>query len=152
MTKFLQLILSLLAIAGAAPTGLAGEMTLTDRASIINAHTIVLRGQSIRLWGIIAPVRDEPGALESRTGAWRLFQDHIVTCHMPKNWGKGQAIGKCEAAGLDLGAVLVSSGFARDCPAISGGHYRVHEQRAKTRGEVLAAAHSLPNTCETLRR
>ena len=125
----------------------AREITITDRASVIDAQTIVLRQVAIKIWGIVAPVRQEAGAMRSLIGAWELFQDHIVTCHLPENWGKGQPIGKCEAAGLDLGAVLVSSGFAKDCPAISGGHYRQHETKAIQNGHLLSVDYRVPGTC-----
>jgi endonuclease YncB( thermonuclease family) len=127
----------------------ASEQTITDHAEILDGQTIRLRQVVIKLWGIAAPVADEPGASMAAIALYRLYDRNIVTCHMPSNWGAGAAIGKCEAAGFDLGAVLVSNGFALDCPAVSGGHYRVHEQKARARGTIFLTGYELPTHCHT---
>ncbi len=127
----------------------AGEQTITDHAEILDGQTIRLRQVVIKLWGISAPVADEPGASMAAIALYRMYDRNIVTCHMPSNWGGGAAIGKCEAAGYDLGAVLVSGGFALDCPAVSGGHYRIHEQKARAKGAVFLTGYELPTHCRT---
>lgn len=127
----------------------AGEQTITDHVEILDGQTIRLRQVVIKLWGISAPVADEPGASMAAIALYRMYDRNIVTCHMPSNWGGGAAIGKCEAAGYDLGAVLVSGGFALDCPAVSGGHYRIHEQKARAKGAVFLTGYELPIRCRT---
>jgi hypothetical protein len=128
---------------------LAREQTITDNVEILDGQTIRLHEVVIKLWGIAAPVADEPGASMAAVALYRLYDRNVVTCHMPSDWGHGEAIGKCEAAGYDLGAVMVSSGFALDCPAMSGGHYRIHEQKARAKGTIFLTGYELPARCRT---
>ena len=56
-------------------------------------------------------------------------------------------VGRCWAGGVDLGEALVRAGFARDCPAFSGGAYAQAEAAARAEGRDLVARYALPGYC-----
>jgi len=132
-------------MAGAA----AAQETVTARAQVVNGDTLRLDGHAIRLWGIAVPEPNRPDGLRATIGLFRLIDGRIVSCHL--NDGRDPHAlywGKCEAGGLDIGALMVDGGFARDCTAQSNARYHIQEQRAHAKGSDITATFALPATCD----
>lgn len=143
MIKMLSVAtLTVLVGAGAA---LAAEETVTARAAVIDGGTLRLDGHAIRLWGIAVPPPNKPEGMRSTIELFRLIDGRIVSCHM--EGGGSPRIGKCEAGGLDVSALMVDNGHARDCVAQTGARYRIQEQRARSRGSQIGDTLELPPHC-----
>ena len=83
----------------------------------------------LRIWGIDAPEKDtEPGRL-----AWQALSGFIdggeIVCEPMGRGGYGRTAVRCRVGrnGPDIARLLVEGGYARDCPAFSGGAYRAFE-------------------------
>lgn len=131
----------------AAGTALAAEETVTARAAVVDGGTLRLDGQAIRLWGIAVPPPNKPEGMRSTIELFRLVDGRIVSCHMEEPRSAGVRWGKCEAGGLDIGALMVDNGHARDCVGQTNARYRIQEQRARSRGSQIADTLELPPHC-----
>jgi len=93
-----------------------------------DGDTIVLNLDTpIRLQGIDAPEVKERGGLEASEAMRKLVKNKNVTCLMDGSKTHDRKVGICLLNGQDIGAILISSGLARDCPKYSGGRYHVIE-------------------------
>lgn len=113
---------------------------IVGRASVIDGDTFETRGQRIRIWGIDSP---ESAQLCHTAGKpWRCGQqaalalsDHLgqrtVVCVERDRDRYGRIVGKCSVAGQDIGAWLVSNGWALDWATYSGGSYSSHQATAE---------------------
>jgi micrococcal nuclease len=137
---------SVLLAAGAAAAE-PGE-TITARAQVLDGATLKLDGYAIRIWGIAVPAPTRADGMRSTIGLFRLIDGRIVTCHVNNERDGPAYLGKCEAAGMDIGALMVDGGYARDCPAQTNARYRIQEQRAHDKGSELASSFALPGYCE----
>ena len=140
-------------LCAAAAIGMASparaQETVTARAQVVDGGTLRLDGHAIRLWGIAVPEANRPDGLRATIGLFRLIDGRIVSCHL--NDGRDPHAlywGKCEAAGLDIGALMVDGGYARDCTAQSNARYRIQEQRARDKGSDIVATFELPPSCD----
>ncbi|MBI3514448.1 MAG: hypothetical protein HY060_10350 [Proteobacteria bacterium] len=136
------------ALVCAATAAAAAEQTVTARAQVLDGHTLKLDGHAIRLWGIAVPAPNKPEGMRATVGLFRLIDGRIVSCHLNDERDHQAFWGKCEAAGMDVGALMVDGGFARDCTAQSNARYRIQEQRARDRGSDLTATFALPSGCD----
>jgi endonuclease YncB( thermonuclease family) len=130
---------------GTAAAG-AAEETVTARAAVVDGSTLRLDGHAIRIWGIAVPPANKPEGMRATIELFKLIDGRIVSCHM--EGGGSPRIGKCEAGGLDVGALMVDNGFARDCVAQTNARYRIQEQRARSRGSQIADTLELPPHCK----
>ena len=106
-----------LCVAGAAWAGPEG------RVAVVDADTIRLGGETVRLFGIDAPEVDQtcrrPDGAVWRCGAWargearRLFERRQASCTGRERDQYGRLVATCTIDGQDMGAVLVSQGLAR---------------------------------------
>jgi len=133
--------------AGAAAAAEPGD-TITARAQVLDGATLKLNGYAIRIWGIAVPAPSRPDGMRSTIGLFRLIDGRIVTCHVNNEHDGAAYLGKCEAAGMDIGALMVDGGFARDCSAQTNARYRIQEQRARDNGSELTKSFILPVYCE----
>ncbi len=107
----------------------------------------------IRLRGIAAPEdhrgNREPGGSEARQHLARLVDGREVTCQLDGTTaGRSQRpVGICYLGGEDIGALQVRAGYARDCPAFSGGRYAGAEAEARAAGRDLSRGYALPGYC-----
>lgn len=106
-------------------------------ARVIDGDTIHLKVADkivkVRLLGVAAPERDEPGGAEATRFVQRLAQGREVRCELDGTRSKSRVVGTCfvgEAGGEDIGAAVIAAGLARDCPRFSGGRYRALEPPA----------------------
>lgn len=135
-------------LAAGSPAGaveLTGE-TLSGWAQVVAGDTILMNGRALRLIGVAVPASTAPGGVAARIGLYRLVDSRIVICHLTSQRIGPALLAGCEAGGYDIGAMLVDRGYARDCPAISNGRYRVQEARAKAAGHA-PAAFPMPPEC-----
>ncbi|MGG2362378.1 thermonuclease family protein, partial [Salmonella enterica] len=85
--------------------------------------TIHIGDRRIRIWGIAAPELHEPGGREAKTYMAELVALGRVSCIDSGGRSHNRIVAMCSVRRLDLGAEMVGSGLARDCPAFSGGIY-----------------------------
>lgn len=113
---------------------LAGE-TISGSARARDGDTIVVAGVPVRLNGVAAPERSEPGGHEATEAMVRMITGKLVTCDLTGERTHDRMVGVCYVDGVDLGAAIIGAGHARDCPAFSAGRYAAVE---------VAASRTLP--------
>jgi endonuclease YncB( thermonuclease family) len=95
--------------------------TVTGRASVIDGDTIKIHGTRIRLFGIDAPESDQPCLIKGRSvhcgqQATTALSDKInnrtVACHRKDIDRYGRIVATCAVAGEDIGAWMVTRGWA----------------------------------------
>lgn len=113
----------------------AGQALLIGPARVIDAGTVEIYGQRVRLWGIAAPPRayrcgGGDGAWPCGVAAAEALASFLgrrtLTC---QRQGERRVI--CEVGEEDVGAWLVRRGWALDRPQESGGVYRNEQRRAE---------------------
>ena len=122
------------------------EQEITGIASVIDADTIEIHGQRIRIFGIDAPegrqtCRDAQDK-EYRCGqiGANALDEHLQTsqpirCQKKDNDKYGRMVATCETAkGEDIAAWLVRNGHALDWPRYSRGRYREEQRLADQEG------------------
>jgi endonuclease YncB( thermonuclease family) len=95
-----------------------------------DGDTIVFGNQPIRLNGIAAPERNEPGGKEASAFMRHLVLGKFLTCTDNGQWTHDRLVAVCHLDGEDIGRLIVAAGLARDCPRFSGGRYTNAETTA----------------------
>ena len=143
MSRYANLIP--LAIAGAlvALPAQAGPSGPVER--VIDARTIVLAGQAVRLFGIVAPGLDEtceaggkpyPCGRIARTGLMDLVVATSVECVPVSGGAEGPITARCRAGGFDLSANMVYTGWAL-ADRVTGTALVAIEEKARAAGRGL---------------
>ena len=109
--------------------------SITGPARIIDGDTIEINHQRIRLWGIDAPERDQPGGAQATAYLQRMTFNESVNCNPRDTDRYHRIVAKCSAIGHDVGGILVANGLAIDYTRYSHGFYRDEENA--TRQEKL---------------
>lgn len=115
---------------------------LSGRARAVDGDTIRIGATSIRIWGLAAPERSEPGGRQATAVMAELLARGPVSCRDTGARSHQRVVAVCTVAGRDLAAEMVASGWARDCPRYSDGRYRDVEARSPRR-----VAYPLPKYC-----
>jgi endonuclease YncB( thermonuclease family) len=123
--------------------GQAAEAILTGHARTIDGDTIEIGAVPVRLKGIAAPERGEPGGAEATEAMRRLIGDREVRCELTGERTHRRAVGYCSAGGVDLNGAMVRGGWALSCPRYSP-RYVGSEPRA---GIVQRVRYRLPDYC-----
>jgi len=127
--------------------------TLSGTATAHDGDDLRFGDVRVRLWGIAAPEDRrglvEPGGPEARIALAALVAGRRVRCDLDGTTaGRSlRPVARCFAGGRDLAEALVLGGWARDCPAHSGGAYAAAEAEARASGRDLAAGYPLPGSC-----
>lgn len=105
----------------------ANPTTLEGVASAIDGDTIIINSYKIRLNGVSAPELSEKGGNEAKQAMKKILEDQTVKCSLSGRKSYQRYIGVCWIGAVDVGALLILQGFARDCFRYSGGRYRALE-------------------------
>ncbi|MFN0023057.1 MAG: thermonuclease family protein [Parvularculaceae bacterium] len=118
---------AVLPTASSAAAGTATPDRLTGRAlRIIDGDTFTLDGVEarIRLWGVDAPERREPGFDEAAAALEALVADRILSCEELDRDRYQRIVARCTLDdGRDIGAVMIEGGAAIEMLRYSGGYY-----------------------------
>ena len=98
-----------------------------------DGDTIVVGKQPIRLNGIAAPERNEPGGREATAFMKQLVLGKKVTCALNGDVSHDRLIGRCYLDNRDVGRLIIAAGLARDCPRYSRRRYAGVETKASRR-------------------
>ncbi len=132
------IIIAALAAVGAT----AAADLISSQARTTDGDTIRLGHQSVRIWGIAAPERSEPGGREASAAMADLLASGTVICQPTGEKSHSRIVARCYIDGRDIGRAMVATGWARDCPRYSGGAYADTEAATKRR-----VAYDLPAYC-----
>jgi len=109
---------------------------------VIDGDTLdLVDGRRIRLMGVSAPERDEPGGAEATAALRALVEHREITCIDSGERSHRRVVARCFSGREDLARRLIQIGLARDCPRHSGGLYQKDETAASRRLP-------LPDYCE----
>lgn len=101
---------------------------VTGTAKVRDADTIVVAGVPVRLNGIDAPELSTRYGRDGKYFMERLLRGHDVTCELNGERTYDRWVGTCfidlDGQRADIGAVVISNGYALDCRRYSGGRYR----------------------------
>lgn len=79
-------------------------------------------GQRVRLWGIHAPERSDPGGPASTRALAEIVRGQTLLCRKRgTSWGR--TVGQCWIGSRDVSAEMVRRGQAADWPEFSKGYY-----------------------------
>jgi endonuclease YncB( thermonuclease family) len=141
-------MIAALCVAGAASAGPDG------RVRVIDADTIHVAGETVRLFGIDAPEFDQtcrrPDGGVWRCGAWardearRLFERRRASCAARERDRYGRIVATCTVAGQDMGAVLVSQGLARAYLRYSDRYAGIEKEAAVTGRGIFGSDMAAP--------
>ena len=143
-----------LALALLTTTSAARAETVTGFARVLDATTLVIEGQAFRLKWVVAPRLGDDGGSAAAAGLMRIVADRIVTCHIDgqRTVYAGILNAGCETVGVDVAALLVERGHARDCTGPSRARYRHQEERAAAAGADVLTRVALPAECAVKRK
>ena len=105
----------------------ANPITLEGVASAIDGDTIIINNYKIRLNGVSAPELNEEGGNEAKQAMQKILENKTIKCSLSGRKSYERYIGVCWIGAVDVGALLVLQGFARDCFRYSGGRYSALE-------------------------
>mgnify|MGYP001158051477 CR=1 FL=1 len=105
----------------------ANPITLEGVASAIDGDTIIINNYKIRLNGVSAPELSEEGGDEAKQAMQKILANKTIKCSLSGRKSYERYIGVCWIGAVDVGALLVLQGFARDCFRYSGGRYSALE-------------------------
>jgi endonuclease YncB( thermonuclease family) len=116
--------------------------TVDGEAQVVEGDTITIDGQTIRLYGIDAPEigqtcrardgREYDCGRASLNAVTAMLRGREATCTLFSRTPDGAAVGACEIAGHDVGAAIVTLGWAVSYRGLSN-RYEYLESRARTR-------------------
>lgn len=111
-------------------------------ASVVDGDTIEISGKRIRLSGFDTPESGKRcGSVNVHQRAALALSDFIgtrtVSCVDTGDRNSGRIVATCAVGGTDLGAYMVSQGWARDWPRYSDGKYCSAEKRARGEGKGI---------------
>jgi endonuclease YncB( thermonuclease family) len=111
----------------------AAELVGTPR--VLDGDTLEVDGARVRLLGIDAPERGEPGAVEATSALLNIIAGREIACTDTGGRTHGRIVATCTVGkGSDLSALMVGYGWAAACakftPAYVGFEAAARERRA----------------------
>ena len=123
----LWLLAGLTAAQFAAPVAAQQAAQLEARVSkVIDGDTFTLKGVSrhIRVWGLDAPERGDPGGPAATSALRGLISGSTLRCEVRDIDRYGRYVGQCFLGdGRDIAAVMIQVGVATEYCRYSGGYY-----------------------------
>ena len=105
-------------------SALAAAVFLCASPGITDGDTLRCKDKTrVRIWGIQAPERHEPGGAAATRAMARIVGGADLTCQR-KGASYQRVVARCRLpSGQDVAAELVRQGHAKDWPKFSGGAY-----------------------------
>jgi endonuclease YncB( thermonuclease family) len=100
---------------------------------VVDGDTLIAGGRMIRVWGIDAPEKNDPAYRVSGWLLQSLVEGKILSCRFITVDKYKRDVMQCLAGELDVGAVMVKFGMAKDYKRYSAGYYQPEEKEAKTK-------------------
>lgn len=129
-------LLAVAAISAAIATAIiAGDAHLAFTGyveHVTDGDTLRMNGMRIRLWGIDAPEMAQPFGLDAKRKLAAFVLDQRIECHDKGSDRYKRTVAQCFLNGTDLGAYMISQGYAIDYTKYSGGFYRKQEDEARS--------------------
>ena len=97
-------------------------------ARVVDGDTIDVAGVRVRLHGVAAPERSEPGGAEATAVLRQVIAGQVVRCSVTGEETHGREVGTCWIGAQDIGGAVIAAGRARDCPRFSTGRYAAVER------------------------
>tara|TARA_B100000700_G_scaffold54190_1_gene57937 strand:+ start:406 stop:882 length:477 start_codon:yes stop_codon:yes gene_type:complete len=107
----------------------ANPITLEGVASAIDGDTIIINSYKIRLNGVSAPELSEEGGNAAKQAMDKILENKTIKCSLSGKKSYERHIGVCWIGAVDIGALLILQGFARDCLRYSDGRYSALETK-----------------------
>ena len=104
---------------------------------VIDGDTFVANKRRIRVWGINAPEKNEPAFTASGWLLQALMKDGTLTCKLVDIDKYKREVMHCLIDGLDIAAMMVKMGMARDYAKYSGGYYQQEQTQAKAKNRGI---------------
>lgn len=130
--------------------GCIGSKVPEGRVQVMDGDTLRVAGETVRLFGIDAPERDQrckderghdwPCGQVATTRLRQIIGGTPVTCQPRERDRFGRLVATCRAGGADIGARMVEAGMAVAYRRYSGA-YVAHEARAKSARRGLHVGH-----------
>lgn len=127
------------------PSIIALCATLTGSPSVVDGDTLRFTTHTVRLHGIDAEERHEPNGPRATQALRQIVAGTAyVRCVPDGNYTHNRVVASCYTAkGEDIGALMVTRGYALDCARYSKGRYRPLEPQG-VRLRLLAKAYCAP--------
>jgi endonuclease YncB( thermonuclease family) len=131
----------LLVLLGAAAYLAPEDELVLGSANVIDGDSLRLDGRDIRISGIDAPELRQTCLVDGRTYSCGdvaraalddMVSGRLVTCRIAGSDRHGRRLASCDAGGTDLGAALVSGGYA-----VAYGRYEREEAAARRQKREL---------------
>jgi micrococcal nuclease len=114
-----------------APSAIAESTVLTGNVTKVrDGDTIEVGNIPIRRKGVSAPELNETVGKASKAFLVELVYGKRVRCELNGDKTHDRFVGICYLGDKDIGAAVIGSGLARDCPSFSGGRYKAVETKA----------------------
>ena len=125
-----QLVITTVVIAATIGSAQALERgaVIEGPARVVDGDTIDVAGVRVRLHGVAAPERSEPGGAEATAALRQIIAGQVVRCSVTGEQTHGREVGTCWIGAQDIGAAIIAAGRARDCPRFSAGRYAAIER------------------------
>jgi len=88
-------------------------------------------------------------ALRPRQPSRRSCSAKEIRCQLTGKRTYDRCVAVCYLDGADIEAIMVRTGYARDCPRYSGGRHREAERQAAADGATIGRIYALPGYCRT---
>jgi micrococcal nuclease len=104
-------------------TGAFVAAFLCLQAAASDGDTLICQdGTRVRLWGVSAPEKREPGGPEATRALSALVNGKALVC-LPMGTSFNRIVATCHQLGSDVAEDMVRMGAAKDDPRHSGGYY-----------------------------
>ena len=107
----------------------ANPITLEGIGSAIDGDTITINNYKVRLNGVAATELNEEGGNEAKQAMQKILENKTIKCSLSGRKSYERYIGVCWIGAVDVGALIILQGFARDCFRYSRGRYSALEPR-----------------------
>ncbi len=129
----------------AATPRVAGTVAVLEgRARAIDGDTLEIAGLRVRMKGIAAPERREPGGREATEALAHFIADRPVRCELTSEHTHQRAVGYCFVGAMDLGREMVAGGYVLTCPRF-GDRYTGDEPSRPSAGRSPPAYCAAPS-------